>query len=89
MLRPAPPAAPLTLGAAEPGRPLRVAALAGGPALCARLAALGLLPGTGVTVIRRQERGPLVVNVRGSRVALGRGAARHIRVVPAEPAPPA
>ena len=74
----------LTLGTAEPGRRLRVAALAGGPALCARLAALGLLPGTGVTIIRRQERGPMVVAVRGSRAALGRGVARHIAVAPAE-----
>ena len=75
----------LSLGAAESGRRLRVAGLAGGPALRTRLAALGLLPGTVVTILRRQGRGPLVLEVRGSRVALGRAVARHIQVVPAGP----
>ena len=87
MSRTALPTTGLPLGAAEPGRRLRVAGLAGGPALRARLAALGLLPGTDVTIIRRQGHGPLVVDVRGSRVALGRAVARHIQVVPTEPAP--
>ncbi|MCX6997932.1 MAG: ferrous iron transport protein A [Kiritimatiellaeota bacterium] len=72
-----------SLGAAEPGRRLRVAGLAGSPALRARLVSLGLLPGTVVTILRRQGRGPLVLEVRGSRVALGRAVARHIQVVPA------
>ena len=88
MFRATTPPPGLTLGAAEHGRRLQVTGLAGGPALRARLVSLGLLPGTVVTILRRQGRGPLVLDVRGSRVALGRAVARHIQVVPAESAPP-
>jgi len=45
-----------------------------------RLAALGFTPGAEVDMNQNYGRGPLIVSVRGGRVALGRGEARHISV---------
>jgi len=44
-----------------------------------RLAEMGLSVGTEVVLIRR-EGGPVVVNVRGTRLMLGRGMAYRIMV---------
>ncbi len=59
-----------------------VTALTGGHGLVARLAALGLTPGTLVTVLQNPGHGPLIVLVRASRLVLGRGEAGHVAVVP-------
>lgn len=45
-----------------------------------RLASLGFTPGVAVSMVQNFGRGPLIVNVRGTRVALGRGEASHIIV---------
>lgn len=62
----------------------RVAALAGGHGLVARLAALGLIPGAEVVVAQNPGRGPVIVLVRDTRLVLGRGEAAHVLLVPAE-----
>ena len=54
--------------------------LQGGRMLASRLAALGLSAGAEVTVVRNDRSGPLIVLVRGTRVALGRGEASKILV---------
>lgn len=54
--------------------------LAGGHELLGRMATLGLTPGTEITVLRNAGRGPLIVLVRNTRIALGRGEARKIQV---------
>ncbi|MCX7841389.1 MAG: ferrous iron transport protein A [Anaerolineae bacterium] len=54
--------------------------LAGGSELLGRMATLGLTPGTEITVLRNSGRGPLIVLARNTRIALGRGEARKIRV---------
>lgn len=41
---------------------------------------LGFTPGTRVTVIQNYGHGPLIVRVRDTRVALGRGEAEKILV---------
>jgi len=51
-----------------------------GRGLSSRLTSLGLTPGTIVTVLQNYGRGPLIVNVRGTHVALGRGLAKHLMV---------
>ena len=48
----------------------------------ARLASLGFTPGTRVNMTQNYGRGPLIVTVRGTRVALGRGEAAQIMVSP-------
>ncbi len=48
-----------------------------------RLATLGFTPGAQVSMTQNFGRGPLIVTVRGTRVALGRGEAAQIFVAPA------
>lgn len=45
-----------------------------------RLASLGFTPGAAVDIVQNFGRGPLIVSVRGTRVALGRGEAAKILV---------
>ncbi len=45
-----------------------------------RLASLGFTPGAQVDMTQNFGRGPLIVMVRGTRVALGRGEAAQIFV---------
>ncbi len=47
-----------------------------------RLASLGFTPGARVAMTQNYGRGPLIVTVRGTRVALGRGEAEQILVQP-------
>jgi ferrous iron transport protein A len=48
-----------------------------------RLRELGLVPGTKVKLVRRAPLGdPIEVAVRGSRVAMRRSEARHIKILP-------
>jgi len=55
-----------------------------GRELATRLAALGLSIGSQVKVLQNRAHGPLLVLVRDTRVALGRGEARKILVVESE-----
>lgn len=52
----------------------------GGRAVQNRLASLGFTPGVGVNMTQNYGFGPLIVTVRGTRVALGRGEAAQILV---------
>ncbi|MBN2388389.1 MAG: ferrous iron transport protein A [Anaerolineales bacterium] len=52
----------------------------GGRMVNSRLASLGLTPGVQVNMTQNFGRGPLIVTVRGTRVALGRGEAAKIIV---------
>jgi DtxR family Mn-dependent transcriptional regulator len=45
-----------------------------------RCLALGLSPGTEVKMVHNSGHGPLILSVRGTRVALGRGEAERLRV---------
>ena len=45
-----------------------------------RLASLGFTPGAQISMTQNFGRGPLIVTVRGTRVALGRGEAAQIYV---------
>jgi ferrous iron transport protein A len=54
--------------------------------MTSRLATLGFTPGAKLTMVQNYGRGPLIVEVRETRIALGRGGARQVRVVP-EPFP--
>ncbi len=45
-----------------------------------RLASLGFTPGVTVKMLQNFRRGPLIVSVRGARVALGRAEANKIIV---------
>jgi len=56
--------------------------LPGAFGLARRLVALGLVPGAQVTVLQNRGHGPLIVEVHGARLALGRGQAARVLVEP-------
>ena len=58
-----------------------VGRLDGGRGLIGRLAVLGFTPDAEVTMLQNFGRGPLIVTVRDTRIALGRGEAGKVRVV--------
>jgi len=68
------------LSAMRPGERGIVVELAGGRGLLGRMTSLGFTPGAEVTVLQNFGRGPLIAQVRGARIALGRGEAGRIRV---------
>lgn len=49
-------------------------------AVASRLTSLGFTPGVDIEMKQNFGHGPLVVNIRGTRVALGRDEAKHISV---------
>ena len=71
------PTMPLAL--ASPGEKVRIQSIQGGGKAARHLADLGLTVGSEVEVISANG-GPMVVAVRGSRVALGRGVAHKVMV---------
>jgi Fe2+ transport system protein FeoA len=73
----------LPLSMASAGSEVEVAALRAGWGLQRRLADMGLTPGTHIRLVNNRS-GPVVVEVRGSRLALGTGVAHKIMVVPVE-----
>ena len=72
------PTRPLLL--AEAGKKVKIASIEGGHPIQSRLAALGLFPNVEVQILNRPRGGPLLVMVKGSRLALGRGLSSMIMV---------
>jgi ferrous iron transport protein A len=69
---------PLAMVAA--GELVAVTAISAGRGLQKRLADMGLTPGVQIRVMNSQMPGPVLIDLRGSRVALGRGIAHKIMV---------
>lgn len=63
-----------------PGQTAQVVGLSGGRCMVIRMVSLGFTPGATVQVIQNFGHGPLIVNVRDTRVALGRFEARSVLV---------
>jgi len=72
----------MPLAMVSPGEEVRLLAINGGRRLRKRLADLGLNLGMTVRVLQRDDRGPLILAVKDSRLALGRGMAHKIMVEP-------
>jgi len=70
----------LPLVALEPGETARVYAVRGGHGAARRLAELGLTPGQPVRILSIGRGGPVLVEIRGTRIALGRGMAAKVLV---------
>lgn len=66
-----------SLGSGEVGV---VQDLNGGRGFVSRAVALGFTPGTEITMLQNFRRGPLIVVVRDTNVALGRSESRKIGV---------
>ncbi len=54
--------------------------LLAGRSLASRLVSLGITPGVELDMVQNYGHGPLIVAVRGTRVAIGRGEAAKILV---------
>jgi ferrous iron transport protein A len=68
----------------RPGNMAIIASLQEGNEINRRLTSLGFTPGVHVEIVQNFGRGPMIVSVRGTRVALGRGEATRIFVRQAE-----
>ncbi len=74
------PARGMALSAIRAGQRGTVLTLRGGRSFCSRAANLGFTEGARVEVIQNYGRGPMIVAVRGTRVALGREEAANVLV---------
>jgi ferrous iron transport protein A len=70
----------IPLAIARAGELVTVTGIKAGYGLQKRLADMGLTPGVQIKVMNSQMTGPLLIDLRGSRVALGRGIALKIYV---------
>jgi ferrous iron transport protein A len=66
------------------GNLVKLSALNVGRELASRMTSLGLTPGATLQVIQNHGRGPIIINIRGTHVALGRGEAEQLIVTPSE-----
>jgi ferrous iron transport protein A len=70
----------LPLADLKTGEVAKIAALNAGRNLNSRLSTLGFTPGVIVYMTHNYGHGPIVVTVRDTRIALGRGEAKNILV---------
>jgi ferrous iron transport protein A len=70
----------ISLSEMSTGEDATVLGFQGGRMVNNRLASLGFTPGVQVNMTQNYGHGPLIVTVRGTRVALGRGEAAKIIV---------
>ena len=73
-------ALPLTL--LPPGTRARVVSVEGGFGFVRRLAEMGISPGIQVLSLRGGTGGPVIIEVRSSRLVMGRGMAQRVKVTP-------
>jgi len=70
----------MPLAMVSPGEMVTMVDVRAGWGLRRRLADMGLVPGTTLRVINGHMPGPIIIDLRGSRLALGRGMAQKIMV---------
>lgn len=68
------------LSEVKKGEEFRVIEIKGGRGFHSRMASLGLTMGSKVKVLHNYGRGPIIILVRDTRIALGRGEAEKIMV---------
>ncbi len=68
----------MTLATAERHSKVRVTRVSGRPRVIQRLAALGVVPGVIMTVLK--PHGPTLVSMGGARIAIGRAAADQVEI---------
>jgi ferrous iron transport protein A len=74
----------ICLGYLEAGQSGKVASVLGGHGMLSRLATLGFTPGAELIMVQNFGWGPLIVAIRDTRIALGRGEANRVWVIPGE-----
>ncbi|HIC88730.1 MAG TPA: ferrous iron transport protein A [Anaerolineae bacterium] len=63
-----------------PGARALVHQLQGGHRFISRMAAMGFTPGAEIVIVQNYRRGPLIVAIRDTHIALGRGEAKRVLV---------
>jgi ferrous iron transport protein A len=72
---------PITLDQVNENRKAEVIDIQGGQGIRQRLSQMGIHPGDTITILRYGAlRGPILIEIHGSQVALGRGIASRITV---------
>jgi len=74
----------LSLGDLAEGGRAYVRQVKGGQAYRGRMAALGFTIGAPLQLLQNTGRGPVIVLIRGMRVALGRGEALKVLIAPGD-----
>lgn len=70
----------MTLYEAEKNKSYHISGLYVEPSITRRLQALGLNDGTTVKVLNRKKKGALILQVRGTRLALGKHISSNIEI---------
>ena len=70
----------MPLAMVSPGEEVMVVNIRAGRGLTRRLTDMGLIPGTTIRVITSHMPGPILIDLRGSRLVLGHGIAQKIMV---------
>jgi ferrous iron transport protein A len=70
----------VSLSELQKGEVARIARMRGGHQFLSRLASLGFTPGAHLAIVQNFGHGPIIVRLRDTRVALGRGEAKKILV---------
>ncbi len=70
----------MPLAMVSPGEVVTVVGVRAGWGLTRRLADMGLVPGTTLRVTNSQMPGPIIIELRGSKLVLGHGIAQKIMV---------
>jgi len=70
----------MPLEVVQAGRRVRIIAVDAGRGLQGRLVAMGLVSGVEIKVLRNSMHGPILIEVKGSRIMLNRGMAQKILV---------
>ncbi len=70
----------VSLTFAPAGSTLIVVSTSGGREFQRKIAALGIYPDEELEIVERHSQGALVINVKGTRLAIGHGMSRKIKV---------
>jgi len=70
----------MVLSRIDPGREVTLMEIEGGRGVRSKLYSMGLVPGVNLRVLNRNGPGPVMVAVKDSRLAIGRGMAEKILV---------
>lgn len=70
----------MPLAMVQAGKRVRLLSVDSGHGLQGRLAAMGMIPGVEIEVLRNSFHGPFIIEVKGSRIILGHGMAQKIIV---------
>ena len=76
------PVTEVSLSNIKTGQKVKLIRVDAGEDLKSRLAVLGMVPNTQITIINKDRPGPFVVSFKGSRIALGREMTEKIMVSP-------